>query len=152
MAATRQGFAGSVMSGRMTPMIHVPNVRESALWYQAIGFALEAWHGCDADGISHGPLSDEIELDWALLRWGHGELMLNTGGFASNANRRDVDLYIHLGPDARVDDLFQGLSSRADVVEPPYNAFHGARELIIRDLNGFWITFAEPVAGRDSDV
>ena len=44
-----------------------------------------------------------------------------------------------------VDALHLKLKDKAEVVEAPYDAFHGNRELIIRDLNGFWITFAQPV-------
>lgn len=126
-------------------MLHVPDVRETALWYEAIGFVLAAWHDGDANGVSSGPPPTDRELDWALLRWGEDQLMLNEGGAASDAPRREVDLYINLAPDLRVDALFERLQSWVDIVEPPHDAFHGARELIIRDLNGFWITFAEPV-------
>ncbi len=27
----------------------------------------------------------------------------------------------------------------------PYDAFYGMREFIIRDCNGFWITFGQPI-------
>ena len=33
-----------------------------------------------------------------------------------------------------------------DVVEDPHDAFYGMREFIIRDLNGFWMTFGQPTA------
>jgi hypothetical protein len=43
-----------------------------------------------------------------------------------------------------VDDKYQTLRARVDVVEGPHNTFYGMRELIIRDLNRFWITFGQP--------
>lgn len=135
------------MSSRMTPMIHVPDVRKTALWYEAIGFALVSWHVCDAPPVSSGSPPEGAGLDWALLRWDRDELMLNVGGVVSTATRREVDLYIYLGPDVSVDALFDDLRVRTDIVEPPHDTFHGARQLIIRDLNGFWITFAEPLEG-----
>ena len=76
--------------------------------------------------------------------------MLGEGGHPSNADRREFDLYILLGPQADgegVDAPFAELRDRVDVVEPPYDAFHGNRELIIRDINRFWITFAQPIPG-----
>jgi hypothetical protein len=30
-------------------------------------------------------------------------------------------------------------------VEDLYDAFHGMREFIIRDINGFWVTFGQPM-------
>ena len=35
------------------------------------------------------------------------------------------------------------LKDRVDVVEAPHDTEYGMRELIIRDLNRFWITFGE---------
>jgi hypothetical protein len=130
-------------------MIHVPDVRAAAVWYESIGFVLEAWHGCEASALGQGPLpSAEIELDWALARWDGEPVMLSAGGVASDAPRRDFDLYVDLrsaSPDQGVDALHDRLKGRIDIVEPPHDAFHGNRELIVRDLNGFWITFAQPV-------
>ena len=131
------------MAPRLVPMIHVPDVRAAADWYQSIGFKLTGWHGDDDDRPDN--------WDWACLRIGETELMLNEGGHPSDAVRRDVDLYIQLGSPADgegVDALHAALKDRVDVVEPPYDAFHGNRELIIRDLNRFWITFGQPIPGR----
>lgn len=136
------------MQSCVTPMIHVPDVRDTAAWYESVGFAVRSWHGCDADGLGTGPLPADMELDWVLLRWGADGVMLNAGGTRSDAARREVDLYIDLppgDPSGGVDALFGRLQGKVDVVEPPYDAFHGNRELIIRDINGFWLTFAEPL-------
>ena len=135
------------MAGRITPMIHVPNVRETAAWYESLGFALIGWHACDADGVQAGPLPSGVTLDWALLRWGADGVMLSSGGTKSGASRREFDLYIDLDPQSveeGVDALFARLEGRFDIVEAPHDTFHGNRELIIRDINGFWLTFAEP--------
>jgi hypothetical protein len=32
--------------------------------------------------------------------------------------------------------------------EAPHNMFYGMREVIVRDLNGFWITFGQEVSGE----
>ncbi len=34
------------------------------------------------------------------------------------------------------------------VVEGLYDAFYGMREFIIRDINGFWITFGQPIQSK----
>lgn len=133
----------------ITPMLHVSDVRATALWYEQIGFSIVGWHEEDAEVIANTPLSERGEpLDWACVRLGADEVMFNAGGGQSDARRREVDLYVNVragSDELRVDTLYARLQGKVDVLEPPYNTFHGHRELVIRDLNGFWITFAEPV-------
>jgi uncharacterized glyoxalase superfamily protein PhnB len=112
-------------------MIHVPDVRAAAAWYEAIGFRVNATH------------EDDGEMDWASLSFGATELMFNTGGVPSGAHRREVDLYAEVED---VDALYQELRDRVDVVVDLYDAFYGMREFTIRDLNRFWITFGQPLA------
>lgn len=118
------------MARNVTPMIHVPDVRAAVEWYQSIGFQALRWN--DQDG----------SMDWALLSFGDGEVMFNEGGKPSTAERREVDLYVFV---ENVDDLYQDLKDRVEVVETPHDTFYGMRELIIRDLNRFWITFGQPI-------
>jgi uncharacterized glyoxalase superfamily protein PhnB len=47
-----------------------------------------------------------------------------------------------------IDGLYARLKDRVDVVEPPHDTFYGMRELIIRDLNRFWITFGCDIESR----
>ena len=115
---------------RVVPMIHVPDVRAAVDWYVSIGFNFERCN--EEDG----------EMDWALLSLGETALMFSEGGRPSTEHRREVDLYVHTGD---VDSLYDRLAGRVDVVEAPHDTFYGMRELIIRDLNRFWITFGEPV-------
>lgn len=115
---------------KVVPMIHVPDVRATAAWYEGIGFTIERTH------------SDDDFMSWALLRFGETELMLNEGGCASDAHRREVDLYVHVED---VVALWERLRDRVEVVEPLYDAFYGMREFIIRDVNRFWITFGQPI-------
>lgn len=115
----------------VTPMIHVPDVRATAVWYGDIGFTLLATH------------PDEGELDWALLVFGDGRVMLSKGGRPSAAARREVDLYVHTDELAA---LAQRLRPRVEVIEDVHETEYGMRELIIRDLNGFWVTFGEDLS------
>ena len=112
-----------------TPMIHVPDVRETAAWYETIGFTLIESFGDGGDGLS-----------FAILAAGETRLMLNQGGLQSSAERREVDLYVDA---ADVDQLFASLRNQVPVVAELQDTEYGMREFIIRDPNGFWITFGQ---------
>ena len=112
-------------------MIHVPDVAAAASWYERLGFTIERTH------------SDDGVMSWALLSFGTTEVMFSEGGRPSDAHRREVDLYIHTDD---VAETFVRIGGEVDVVEPPHDTFYGMRELIVRDLNGFWLTFGEPLA------
>jgi uncharacterized glyoxalase superfamily protein PhnB len=120
------------MPERIVPMIHVPDVAATLQWYASIGFTV-------VDTVRE---CDEGEVDWALLRLGDSTIMLSAGGKTSNAPRREFDLYI------RVDDIDwvrRRLDVNGSMVEDLHDTFYGMREFIIRDCNGFWITFGQPV-------
>ena len=118
------------MSQTVVPMIHVPNVNATVNWYISIGFTVTRQN--EEDG----------ETNWAKLSFGSSEIMLNAGGKPSGDHRREVDLYITTD---NVDELYRGLKDRVAVVEELHDAFYGMREFIIRDINGFWVTFGQPV-------
>ena len=120
------------MTDKVTPMIQVPDVRATVEWYQNVGFTVVNTYGNDSDGLS-----------FAILSFGNSQVMFNQGGQASTAFRREVDLYVNT---EKVDDLYQRLKDRIEIVEKPHDTFYGMRELIIRDLNRFWITFGQPSA------
>ncbi|HEV7504462.1 MAG TPA: VOC family protein [Thermoanaerobaculia bacterium] len=119
------------MAEKVVPMIHVPDVSATADWYQSIGFKVIRTN--EEDG----------EVNWALLSFGGSEVMFSSGGQPSTSFRREVDLYVHVDD---VDDLYRRLEGRVEVVESPHDTFYGMRELIIRDLNRFWMTFGQPYA------
>lgn len=116
------------MTSRVVPMIRVPDVRATASWYESIGFTVIGTH------------EDEGKMDWANLRFGASEIMFNAGGRPSADGRREVDLYVYTDG---VDDLYQRLKDRVQIQNAPYDTFFGKRELIVRDINGFWVTFAQ---------
>jgi len=113
-------------------MIHVPEVAATASWYASIGFTIvDIFREC-AGG----------EATWSLLRLGESTIMLSSGGKPSDAPRRDFDLYIHVED---IDSVRERLDGKAALVEDLHDTFYGMREFIIRDCNGFWITFGQPV-------
>ena len=110
------------------PMIHVPDVRLAMQWYQAVGFEVVRTN------------EDDGEIDWALMSFGDGQVMFTAGGAGSPAQRREVDLYINT---VNVRDLYERLKDHVDVHKGVHDTFYGMREFIVRDLNGFWVTFGE---------
>lgn len=118
------------MSKHVVPMIHVPDVRATVDWYESIGFRVVEVHGHD----------NTSELSFAIVAWGNGQVMFSEGGETSEKLRREVDLYTYTDD---VDAVYAELKDRVDVVEGPHDTFYGMREVIIRDLNGFWITFGQ---------
>jgi uncharacterized glyoxalase superfamily protein PhnB len=110
-------------------MIHVPNVRATADWYQSVGFTVNYTFDDGGEGLS-----------FASLSFGSGEVMFNSGGQSSTHDRREVDLYVYSD---NVDNLYQHLKDRVEVVKGLHDTFYGMREFIIRDLNRFWITFGQ---------
>lgn len=116
---------------RVVPMFHVPDVRQTIEWYRGIGFEVTVSYGDNAGGLS-----------FAMVSFGAGEVMFSSGGRLSSHHRREVDLYVYTDD---VDILYERLKDRVDIVERPHNMFYGMREIIVRDLNGFWITFGQEV-------
>lgn len=124
------------MSKNVVPMIHVPDVRATVEWYESIGFEVVNTYD---DGTPDG-------LSFAIVSFGSGWVMFNQCGETSDKWRREVDLYTYTD---NVDDLYERLKDRVDVVEAPHDTFYGMREVIIRDLNRFWITFGQEIKPPD---
>src|SRR4026209_543377 len=117
------------MAEKVVPMIHVPDVRATVDWYKSIDFHAVQTYEDGGDGLS-----------FAIMSFGRGQVMLNSGGASSTNRRREVDLYVEA---ENVDDLYQRFKDRVEVVEGLHDTFYGMREFIIRDLNRFWITFGQ---------
>jgi catechol 2,3-dioxygenase-like lactoylglutathione lyase family enzyme len=118
------------MSKNVVPMIHVPDVRATVEWYREIGFDVVATYGDDTgEGLS-----------FAIIAFGETQVMFSEGGEPSAKHRREVDLYVYTDD---VDELYDRLKHRVDVVKAPHDTFYGMHEVIIRDLNRFWITFGQ---------
>lgn len=118
------------MSKRAVPMFHVPDVRATVEWYQELGFEVVATYGDDTGE----------DLSFALVSFGDSQVMFNEDGEPSTKHRREVDLYVYTD---EVDELYLRIKDRVDVVEGPHDTFYGMHEVVIRDLNRFWITFGQ---------
>jgi uncharacterized glyoxalase superfamily protein PhnB len=119
------------MENKVVPMFHVPDVQKTVDWYRDIGFTVTATYDDNAGGLS-----------FAMVSFGSGTVMFSSGGQLSSRHRREVDLYVYTQD---VDSLHDQIKNRVEIVEEPHNMFYGMREVIVRDLNGFWITFGEEV-------
>lgn len=124
------------MGEKVVPMIHVANVGATVEWYESIGFKVLANY---SDG-------DEA---FAMLSFGSGEVMFSSGGLPSTQRRREVDLYVYAD---NVDELYDRLKDRVEVVEGLDDTFYGMREFIIRDVNRFWITFGQPIGSQAEEI
>jgi len=117
------------MPKRVQTMIHVPDVEATANWYRdKLGFRIVDL-GSDGRDVIFG----RIELDGT-------QILLSAGGRASDTDRRDADLFVE------TDDVEKDLArlpKDVSVIHPMHETFYGTKEFIIRDLNGFWITFAQ---------
>ena len=123
------------MPTSVVPMLHVPDVGATAAWYESIGFTVvDSWREAPEDGG---------ELSWAHLAFGRGTVMFTGGGRPGNGEPRDMSLYLYVDDVAEVADRLTG---RVDIEEPLHETFYGMRELIVRDLNGFSLTFGQQPA------
>ena len=119
-------------------MIHVPDVQATAEWYRdKLGFTIVDL-GSDGQDVIFGRLS----LDGV-------NVLLSAGGQLSHEARREVDLFI------QTDDVERDratIPSDVEIIEPMHGTFYGMQEFIIRDLNGFWITFGQNIEASQRGI
>lgn len=133
-------MADSIKKG--VPMISVPDIAATLDWYTSIGFK------------EIGRYEDDGVVNFGMVAFGKAELMLAMHG---NPGKHDVSLWFYTD---KVDDLYQLLKSKqieAALADQPgdhqgiefeediYDAFYGARQFGIRDLNGYTLYFIQPV-------
>jgi ankyrin repeat protein len=129
------GLADSVR--RLSPMIFAPDVAAALEWYKSIGFKELARYG--DDGL----------VNFGIIGFGKTDIMINMHGKRGN---HDVTLWFETD---RVDDMYSLLKRRQieagrfgagqpnaiDFIEHINDAFYGARQFGIRDLNGYGLYF-----------
>jgi ankyrin repeat protein len=130
----------------VTPMLSVPSVRDTVAWYQSIGFELSGEHEIDTDAA------------WAKVSLGGASLMFVPRG--TKAAGHDVSLWFSTDG---VDRIYQVLKRRqldhasgvpaegdrptsgARFTADLHDTFYGVREFSILDLNGFELSFEQPL-------
>lgn len=124
----------------LTPNLMVDDINQTINYY----------HGVLSFTTLDKMANDKGELIWARLKKGDVEIMFQQedslkaelpeirkesigGGFT---------LYITI---TGVDEFYEYLYTTADVVAQLKNKLYGMREFTIRDINGYYLTFAEPI-------
>jgi hypothetical protein len=109
--------------------LRVADITNTVEWYEHIGFRCLGTHqepGC--------------ELDWALLGLDGASFMLYPGSEKYLSHERDAGLYFKLREIDSVTAKLKTLS--ADIIEIVEETEYGRREIVIRDINGFQVTFS----------
>lgn len=119
-------------------MLHVPDdsVQRTVDWYRSIGFE-----------VLNTFADDDEPINFALMAYGNSQVMVAGGGRTSTDKRRDVDLYIHV---TDVQGIYESLRGLVEIVVDMEDAFHGNRQFIVRDPNGFWVTFGQELENSSS--
>ena len=126
---------------RVSPVLGVKHVREAAEYYRdVLGFSLDP-----VDGVFQ-PSPDEPDGVYGIVKkgsvWIHFQIRrADIQQRPRRAMERDIYLYI--------DDVaatYADLARRgANIVQPPFDAPYGIREFTVEDLNGFRLTFGQPL-------
>jgi len=126
----------------LTPNLMVKDVNATVTYYtKTLGFTL----------IDSNPESGELE--WAYVMFNKVGLMFqeesslkeeypelkNAGGESA------LTLYIRVQD---INELYNTLHNKVEVVKPMNTTFYGTEEFAIRDLNGFILTFSETPNGQ----
>jgi glyoxylase I family protein len=125
----------------LTPLIQVFDMPASVTFYRDIlGFEV----------VMQSQPGEHF--DWALLRMGGAELMLNTAYEADErpatpdaarwAGHGDTTLYIGC---PNVDEAYEYLKSKGIEVEKPVVRDYGMKQLTVTDPDGYGVCFQHPV-------
>lgn len=118
-------------------MVH--DVNQSVDYYRdLLGFELVA------------SVPDSGIFDWAMMKHGPVEIMFQSGPslakdlpvFAGQQPGGAFTLFIKVGD---VTALYHSVKSRATIVDELHKTFYGMDEFTMKDLNGYYLTFATPV-------
>lgn len=123
----------------MSPNLMVYNVNDTIEYYRTfLGFELLR------------TVPEEGNYDWARMRCGEVTVMFQT----RESMNKNIPQYVDAEPGCgfalyvMVDDiqsLYNRIKENVEVVVDMNDTFYGMREFSIRDLNGYILTFAEPV-------
>lgn len=133
----------------LTVNLIVPDVNETAVFYRdVLGFelALAVIEGTEDVAFELG----DRPLGFAMLKRDAVEIMLQSRtsiaadleGFEAWRGGDAVTLYIDVETVGAVEEVWEQLRDRVDVIKPLYETFYGATEFHFRDPNGFIVGFA----------
>ncbi|MCF8239857.1 MAG: hypothetical protein K9J16_00620 [Melioribacteraceae bacterium] len=124
----------------LSPNMIVENVNETIEYYKKfIGFEL----------IHTVP--DEGTFNWAMMKHGEINLMFQSvesiiaelPQFSGQLNSRGCALFMVV---EGLEQMYRKIKDDVEVIKPFEKTFYGMNEFTILDINGYFLTFAEPVA------
>ncbi len=125
---------------RLTPNLMVEDISQTINYY----------HGVLAfDTVDTVPESGD-ELVWARMKKGDVEIMFQEEDNLKNELPEirhekiggGTTLFIQM---SGIQEYYDYLYSSADIVVQLKETFYGMKEFTIRDINGYYLTFAEPI-------
>ncbi|MCR9257449.1 MAG: VOC family protein [Alphaproteobacteria bacterium] len=129
---------------KMTPLLNVADVSRSILFYEGlIGFEIVTEF--EADGVA----------EWALLRAGDVEIMLNEGDAGDSESRRRLPpfsgqvLYFDVEDCQALHTDLLSRGFRVDALEPQE---YGVLEFRLRDPDGYELAFTTPIDDDNLEI
>jgi uncharacterized glyoxalase superfamily protein PhnB len=116
---------------RIVPVLKVSDMQKSVEFYTGVlGFSV-AWRAANDGGGEN-----------CMVQAGATDLLLSTGSHLGDKPQFTGTLYFHM---EGVDEFFERVKSRVEVVWPLETMDYGQREFGIRDGDGYTLAFAEEV-------
>jgi uncharacterized glyoxalase superfamily protein PhnB len=127
----------------LTPNVLVTSVNETVNWYKEnLAFQL----------IMSVP--EEGKMDWAMVQRDEVALMFQTresltedsGLFADIPIGGSMSFFTKM---TGLDELHELIVDKSAIVKEPYITFYGMKEMMVKDCNGYYFTFAEESEKKD---
>ena len=127
----------------LTPNMLVNSVNETVNWYKEnLGFQLLM------------SIPEEGEMDWAMVQRDEVSLMFQTR--KSLADELALFADIPIGGSLSFFTKLEGLGElhemivdKSAIIKKPYETFYGMKEFMVKDCNGYYLTFAEEIEKKE---
>lgn len=125
------------MFKKLTPNLMVEDVAKTlALYRNILGFELVM------------AIPNEEHPDWAMMKQGDVEVMFQSrkslGGEIPALKEAKIGGSFTMYVDVEgIDELYEKLKGKTDIVQDMHKTFYGSKEFAIRDANGYVLAFSE---------
>lgn len=140
----------------LIPNLMVEDVNQTMRFYHdVLGFTLMAAVVDMQAGMSETNMvldvNDDQRLDWANMKRGNLELMFQSrssleqeipelAGVTIGASQT-----LYMRCDDKLQDIYEKIKDRIDILKEPHDKFYGMREFYVRDVNGYILCFAQEI-------